>query len=314
MRAPRRLVTGIAVTALLAGAALAGATPAGAAALPIQQCTTSSGVVLAVDFGHWGGPIVRACGSTPTTGYTLLNQGGWRSTGTQTDGPGFICRISYSGYQGGAGFPSPSVEACGHTPPTTAYWLYWHANPGDSGWTFSQDGAANYSPRPGSVDLWTFGSSSSTPRVSPDAVRAHNSSPGAPSSAPAPHSSAPAGGSPSPVAGGGAGGGGSGGAPASQPAFGPAPATAGSTTGTSAGRKHATARAASPASRSASTTPAQASGGASAAGTPTIVNAPPAAAARHSSGSAVPGLVTAGLVFALGSIAAWAGWRRRLGR
>ena len=35
-----------------------------AGALPIGSCTPTSGVILAVDFGHWGGPVLRACGST----------------------------------------------------------------------------------------------------------------------------------------------------------------------------------------------------------------------------------------------------------
>ncbi|WP_404814040.1 prenyltransferase/squalene oxidase repeat-containing protein [Kitasatospora fiedleri] len=95
-----------------------GATPAAATALPIEQCTTTSGVVLAVDFSHWGGPLLRSCGTTPTTGYQLLNQGGWKTTGTQHDGPAFICRIGYSGHQGGTQYPTrPRRSASSPRPP-----------------------------------------------------------------------------------------------------------------------------------------------------------------------------------------------------
>ena len=287
-----------------------GAAPAGATALPISQCTTSSGVILAVDFGHWGGPVLRACGSTPTTGYALLNQGGWRSTGTQTDGPGLVCRISYSGYQGGAAFPSESEQACYRTPPTTASWSYWHADPGQSSWTYSQDGAQNYSPRPGSVDLWTY-AGSGNPRVSPDSVRAHNSSPGSPNSAPASHGSAPAGGSRSTAASGGTSAGHAvGSATAGQRTSSAAVAAGGSPAGGESGLNRSASRSATAGSTSgaASTGPPTA---ASESGTPSIVDAEPNAVVRHSSGSALPGLVTAALVLALGAIAAMAGWRRR---
>ncbi|PJN25651.1 hypothetical protein [Kitasatospora sp. CB02891] len=157
--------------------------PARAEALPMDQCTTSRNVVLAIDFGRWGGPVLRACGSTPTTGYQLLNQGGWKTAGTQHDGPGFICRIGYSGYQGGKQFPPPDQEKCMLTPPATAYWSYWHADPGQNTWSYSQLGAMSYHPVPGSVDAWVFGETDiggtrGGPSFSPDSVRALNSAPG----------------------------------------------------------------------------------------------------------------------------------------
>ncbi|MER5868090.1 hypothetical protein ABT118_32645, partial [Kitasatospora sp. NPDC002040] len=143
--------------ALALGGLGAGAGPAAAAPLPIDQCTTTSGVVLAVDFSRWGGPLLRSCGTTPTTGYALLNQGGWKTTGTGHDGPAFICRIGYSGHQGGKQYPTPDQEKCVLTPPASAYWSYWHADPGQNTWSYSQLGAMSYKPKPGSVDLWIFG-------------------------------------------------------------------------------------------------------------------------------------------------------------
>ncbi|MFJ5228908.1 hypothetical protein ACIQBJ_03315 [Kitasatospora sp. NPDC088391] len=176
---PARL--GAAAGAVLA-VALGGLAPssAHAEALPMDQCTTSRNVVLAIDFGRWGGPVLRACGSTPTTGYQLLNQGGWKTTGTQHDGPGFICRIGYSGYQGGKQFPPPEQEKCVLTPPATTYWSYWHADPGQHTWSYSRLGAMSYHPLPGSVDAWVFGEtdiggSRGGPSFSPDSVRALDS-------------------------------------------------------------------------------------------------------------------------------------------
>ncbi len=156
--------------------------PGGSGPQPIGQCTTSSGVVLAVDFSHWGGPVYRSCGTTPTTGHELLNQGGWRTTGTGHDGPAFICRIGYSGHQGGKQYPTPQQEDCVLTPPASAYWSYWHANPGQNTWEYSQLGAMSYKPEPGSVDLWIFGGTDiggtkGRPTLTPDQLRAHNTLP-----------------------------------------------------------------------------------------------------------------------------------------
>ncbi|CAM5268638.1 hypothetical protein SMICM304S_03090 [Streptomyces microflavus] len=71
MRSRFRRIVGpvLAVIGLTGAALLAPASPAGAAPQPIGRCTASSGVVLAVDFSHWGGPVYRSCGTTPTTGY-----------------------------------------------------------------------------------------------------------------------------------------------------------------------------------------------------------------------------------------------------
>ena len=126
-------------------------------ALPVRDCTATSGVLVAVDFGHWGGPLLRACGATPTSGFALLNEGGWRTTGTEHDGPGFICRIGYAGFRRGAQFPTARQDACVLTPPADAYWACWHAGPGQDTWSYSQAGALAYHPAPGSVELWIFG-------------------------------------------------------------------------------------------------------------------------------------------------------------
>lgn len=175
----RRAVRAAAALLLSAAALTANASSAAADPQPMGRCTTTSGAVLAVDFSHWGGPVYRSCGTTPTTGYELLNQGGWRTTGTGHDGPAFICRIGYSGHQGGTQYPTPQQDDCVLTPPASAYWSYWHADPGADSWEYSQLGAMLYKPKPGSVDLWIFGGTDiggtkGRPTLTPDQLRAHN--------------------------------------------------------------------------------------------------------------------------------------------
>lgn len=283
----------------LAGAALlAPADRASAAPQPIGRCTTSSGVVLAVDFSHWGGPVYRSCGTTPTTGYELLNQGGWRTTGTGHDGPAFICRIGYSGHQGGKQYPASQQEDCVLTPPASAYWSYWHADPGENTWEYSQLGAMSYRPRPGSVDLWIFGGTNiegtkGRPAVTPDQLRAHNSLPTGGDPAPRPK--------PAPVR------------TTQRPAHGdqapPPPSKKPS--------KPASPSASASASPSDSATPSPSPSG-SATGavaapekSAKVVDAAPAADAEHDSGSMAPVAATAGLVVVIGGAAVFAAKRRR---
>ncbi|HLX51597.1 MAG TPA: hypothetical protein VKS82_24990 [Streptosporangiaceae bacterium] len=173
----------VAVAAAALGAGVAGS-PARAAPEPAGDCTTTSGVIVAVDFAPWGGPVLRSCGTTPTTAYTLLNQGGWHTTGTEHDGPGFICRIGYAGYHGGTQYPTAAQESCVLTPPASAYWAFWYANRGQNTWSYSQAGAMGIRPEPGSVELWVFGgtntggtSGSAVPAISPANLRATNTSP-----------------------------------------------------------------------------------------------------------------------------------------
>ncbi|MGA5001218.1 hypothetical protein ACPCB7_24665 [Streptomyces arboris] len=302
----------LAVLGLTGAALLAPASPATAAPQPIGRCTTSSGVVLAVDFSHWGGPVYRSCGTTPTTGYELLNQGGWQTTGTGHDGPAFICRIGYSGHQGGKQYPTPQQEDCVLTPPASAYWSYWHANPGENTWEYSQLGAMSYQPRPGSVDLWIFGGTDiggtkGRPTLTPNQLRAHNSRPtgGDPAPQPKPKPDPvrtdpqqPGGGVPAP----------------------PPPAAAPSETVTASPSPSPSASATPSASPSPS--PSASASAASASASPgeavaapnkgaKVVDAAPAPDAAHDSGSVMPIAATAGLVAVIGGAAVFAAKRRR---
>ncbi|WP_405465028.1 hypothetical protein OG333_29025 [Streptomyces anulatus] len=289
----------------LTTAALAGTTaPAGAAPQPMGQCTTSSGVVLAVDFSRWGGPVYRSCGTTPTTGYELLNQGGWRTAGTGHDGPAFICRIGYSGYQGGKQYPTPQQDDCVLTPPASAYWSYWHADPGQKTWTYSQLGAMLYKPKPGSVDLWIFGGTNiegtqGRPTVTPDQLRAKNTRPTGGDkpvpqdtrtavplppgvdTGPAPENPPPADRTPPPT---------------------PTPSPS-ATTGPTASKSVSPTPSAALSATTASPTVAAAG--------PQVVDAAPAADAAHDTGSWLPAVITGALGLLIGAAAVFAAKRRR---
>ncbi|MFE5546801.1 hypothetical protein ACFQ71_23630 [Streptomyces sp. NPDC056534] len=314
-RALARTTAALALTVAAFGGTTA---EAGAAPQPMGQCTTTSGAVLAVDFSHWGGPIYRSCGTTPTTGYELLNQGGWRTTGTGHDGPAFICRIGYSGHQGGRQYPTPQQDDCVLTPPASAYWSYWHADPGRNTWTYSQLGAMLYKPRPGSVDLWIFGGTDiegtkGRPTVTPDQLRAKNARPTG-GREPAPRDTRTAAPLPPNVD--------TGPAPENPP---PADRTAPPTPSPSASVPASPTPSKSPSptpSKSASPTPtptptpsatpsATTGSPAVAAPGPRVVDAAPAADAAHDVGSWVPAVITGVLGLLIGAAAVFAAKRRR---
>lgn len=322
-RVTRALARLTAALGLTVAALAATVGPAGAAPQAMGQCTTSSGVVLAVDFSHWGGPVYRSCGTTPTTGYELLNQGGWATTGTGHDGPAFICRIGYSGHQGGKQYPTPQQDDCVLTPPASAYWSYWHANPGQNTWEYSQLGAMLYKPKPGSVDLWIFGGTNiegteGKPTVTPDQLRAHNTQPaGAPApkdtrtaaplppdvnTGPRPENPPPADRTP-PAA-----------APPAQGAAAPVPSAPDSP---SASAPPAGSASPSP-SPSVSPSPSQSPSPSTSTGPvaaqapgPQVVEAAPAADAEHDAGSYLPAVATGALVLLIGAAAVFAAKRRR---
>ncbi|WP_405496627.1 hypothetical protein [Streptomyces sp. NBC_00096] len=301
----RVLARTAAALGLTAAAFAATASPAGAAPQPMGQCTTSSGVVLAVDFSRWGGPVYRSCGTTPTTGYELLNQGGWATTGTGHDGPAFICRIGYSGFQGGGQYPTPQQDDCVLTPPASAYWSYWHANPGQNTWEYSQLGAMLYKPRPGSVDLWIFGATNiegteGKPTVTPDQLRAKNTRP---SGGPAPADTRTAAPLPPGVNTGprpenrpGSD------QPATTPPSGPTAPESPSPSASPSGSASPTPSAAPSSSAPAVAAPAPG---------PRVVDAAPAADAAHDVGSYLPAIATGALVLLIGAAAVYAARRRR---
>ncbi|MFB6817459.1 prenyltransferase/squalene oxidase repeat-containing protein [Streptomyces sp. NPDC056347] len=148
-----------------------------AAAAPVGECTGTRGAVVAVDFTPFGGKVERGCDTTPTTGYELFREAGFTTTGTQHDGPGFICRIGFGSFNSGTQYPTPDKEDCFLTPQATAYWSYWVASPGQDDWSYSQYGAMDRKLKDGDVDAWVYGGTdiggtTGRPTFSPDDVRA----------------------------------------------------------------------------------------------------------------------------------------------
>jgi hypothetical protein len=169
---------------VVAGLVVLGAGTGPAAAAPLGSCTATVGTVVAVDFGHWGGPVVRGCGIRQPTGFALLHAAGFTTAGDGHDGVAFICRLGDAAYRGGAQYPTASEASCTGTPSATDYWSYWVALAGQNHWSYSTLGAMSDDPKPGEVELWTFGSTdiggssgSGVPTFSPAKLRAENAAP-----------------------------------------------------------------------------------------------------------------------------------------
>ncbi len=183
--------TALSGAALLAAASVVAISSGAAGADPIAGCTASSGAVVAVDFSHFGGTVERGCDAHPSTGYALLHHAGFATTGTQHDGPAFICRIGNPDFQTGTQYPVATDQPCTATPQATAYWSYWIAPTGQHTWTYSTLGAQSDVPAAGEVEAWVYGGTdlagtTGGPSFTPDSVRA-----GGTSTSPSPSSSAP---------------------------------------------------------------------------------------------------------------------------
>jgi hypothetical protein len=281
-----------AVALVLFGVRLVPVTPAGAASL--SDCTAHKGTVVAVDFAHWGGPIVRGCGIDQPSGYVLLHAAGFTTAGDAHDGAAFVCRIGNRAFHGGTMYPTPSADPCIATPSPSAYWSYWLAPAGQNTWTYSPVGPMGDVPKPGEVELYMFGSTnvggtrgSGVPKFPPSSLRAGNGAPPR-HRPPTPTSTAPR--------------------TATHPASAPARRrkAAHATTGkrlTGARRRRSRAR------------PSKRPEGSMADRRPVADSAPVVAAqptgAHSSSGSAVPLVVSLCLALALSGGAVWAVRRRR---
>lgn len=176
------------LTLAVGGLLAAPAAPASAAA-----CSGTSGVTVVVNSTAYCAPGDPASGMAALQAVASVVQ-------VQSQ-PGFVCRVD----------GVPAADPCVRTPPTTAYWSYWHAQPGGT-WQYSNVGAASYDPAPGSVEGWSFGSGG-RPGIDP---------PPAPAPAPPASSASPT--QPAPSAAPPATGGGSGGGSASNGGSAPAPA------------------------------------------------------------------------------------------
>ncbi len=304
-RCPARrphLVVGV-LSLVVAGSTAAGVagpvSSATAGADPLTSCSTSVGVVTAVDFSPWGGNIERGCDGSvaaATTGYQALVAAGFTPAGDEEDGPAFMCRID--------GDPTEAQDPCVTTPPASAYWSFWYADAGQNTWTYSQYGATSYHPPEGSVDAWSFGPGA-RPSFAPSAVAATNTQPVAASSVsttitttatapPGPTTTAPAVPSGPIAAAAGPAGGRSATAATSTPAAGTAPAASTTTTSSvpSAGTRTAAPIKPEPRPRIVAVSPVSSRG-------------------RTPTGTPVPALVGAGLIVLVAGGGGVIAWRRR---
>jgi len=150
----RRLAAGVAAALLVIGApAAVGHAPEAHAA----ACSGTSGVTVVVDFRAFGGGVQVGCAAgDPSSGLAALSGAGF-GYAFVAGRLGLVCQIN--------GLPNPCNGA-----PTSAYWSYWHAQPGGS-WSYSASGAGSYNPAPGSVEGWAFGAGSA-PGIAPPLVPA----------------------------------------------------------------------------------------------------------------------------------------------
>ena len=117
------------------------------------SCGGKTGINVVVDFTKLGGKVKIGCDhKKPANGLAALKRAGF--TYSFVPGmPGFVCKID------------ARPKKCPGVPPVTAYWSYWHARPHGK-WIYSNLGAANYHPQPGSVQGWAFGNGK-PPGISP---------------------------------------------------------------------------------------------------------------------------------------------------
>jgi hypothetical protein len=154
-------VAGGATTVIVAGAA---------AAAPIAHCSAHAGVLIVVDFSHFGGRLVRGCSSSTAAGLEGMHEAGFVTVGDQSDGSAFVCRIGLAGSGAPSERPTPSEDACILTPPADAYWSFWYADGGGDRWSYSAEGVDSFRPAVGSVEAWEFGSGT-PPAANPSQVR-----------------------------------------------------------------------------------------------------------------------------------------------
>lgn len=128
--------------------------PGGAA--EAAACPGTTGVTVVVR--HGSSTTIGCAPGDPTSGLDALRRAGFGYEFAARQ-PGFVCRIN--------GFPTKAADACQQASPASAYWAYYHARRGGS-WSYSQEGAGEYDPAPGSVEGWAFGAGA-TPGAVPAA-------------------------------------------------------------------------------------------------------------------------------------------------
>ena len=171
------LATVLAATVVASAVADAAPTASGAATVAAQRdgaCPTASGVTVMVDFRELGGGVhVRCATGAVNSGLEAL-QGAGIEYRTAVRFPGFVCRIA----------DRPANDPCVDASPATAYWSYWVAARGGE-WCYSNWGAGNRRPPPGSVEGWSFSLHRNASTAPPPGIAPPDAVPGTPASLPA---------------------------------------------------------------------------------------------------------------------------------
>ncbi|GAB2957983.1 hypothetical protein GCM10027184_01100 [Saccharothrix stipae] len=226
-----------------------------------------AGVTVVVDFRALGGGVQTGCApGDPASGTAALSGAGFGYTFAARQ-PGFVCRVN----------GKPGSDPCVNTSPPTAYWGYWHGQPGGS-WVYSGTSASAHDPAPGSVEGWSFGAGEQ-PGIAPPAPAPKPTQPAPQPPAPEPGGPVPPAPQPQP------------GQPAQQP-------TRQSETAAPTTTEATTTAPSSAEATTGSTTPSPAS-------SPTSSSSPTAVAVRPTAGTSSGG--TVGLVIGIVVIAALAG-------
>ncbi|GAA1346430.1 ABC transporter substrate-binding protein [Saccharothrix algeriensis] len=129
-----------------------------------------TGVTVVIDFQELDGnggvaaPTITRCSpnadpGTQRTGIKALQDAGIAVAGTVRWGLNFVCRLENrpSSTETIPRTTSPTYkEACVVTPPTDAYWSYWHADGSGTTWTYGSYGALARNVTPGGFEGWSF--------------------------------------------------------------------------------------------------------------------------------------------------------------
>jgi hypothetical protein len=127
-------------------------------------CPDATGITVVIDFQELGGTtIVRCAQGDQATGHAALKNAGVQIAGTSRWGEALVCRIE--------GKPGANDESCKDTPPPGARWSYWYA-PNGGAWKYSEWGAMDRKPPPGSFEGWSFSkdktdTTTPPPRIAP---------------------------------------------------------------------------------------------------------------------------------------------------
>ncbi|MEU5154540.1 hypothetical protein [Glycomyces sp. NPDC021274] len=130
-------------------------------AVPASPVSAQSGctdVTVVVDFGPLAADDSTApatgCAADPANGLDALARAGFSVTEVASI-RGMVCRID-----------ELPESTCATAPPAKEYWSYWHAEAGDTEWSYSPVGGADSSPDAGDVEGWSFGDGAA-PALSP---------------------------------------------------------------------------------------------------------------------------------------------------